>query len=156
MAEDAFTRDLMAWQNQVVADRDLTLLAFHVAFVIGQHINRESRKAWPSQTRIGVILGVTERAVRTAVKQLQDQGHLSVCVRHGRGDSNQYQMILKNRNIASGLDTEKRNDASALGPENRNDGSSFEAEKGNGGSGIEAENRNRGSMKPEPPFLLTI
>ncbi|MDF2602208.1 MAG: hypothetical protein K0Q54_5031, partial [Methylobacterium brachiatum] len=134
MVGDAFTRDLIAWQNQVVADRELTPLAFHVAYVIGQHLNRESRDAWPSQVRLAEILQVNERSVRNAVEQLRSRGHLSVTVRHGRGDSNRYRIILKNRNEDSAFGSENRNAASGIKPGKRNADAGFEQRNRNGGS----------------------
>ncbi|XYD07780.1 helix-turn-helix domain-containing protein [Methylobacterium sp. NMS12] len=134
MAGDAFTRDLISWQNQVVADRELTPLAFHVAYVIGQHLNRESGDAWPSQVRLAEILEVHERSVRNAVEQLRSRGHLSVIVRHGRGDSNRYRIILKNRNEDSSFGLENRNAGSGIKPEKRNAASGFQRRNRNGAS----------------------
>lgn len=95
MGQDNHTRDLIAWQNQVIADRGLTLFAFHVAYVIGQHVNRQSRDAWPSQGRIAEGLSASRRAVQMAINQLVENGHLHVTVQRGRNGSNKYRPILK-------------------------------------------------------------
>lgn len=99
---DDFTRNLIAWQNQVVADRELTLLAFHVAYVIGQHVNRGTGDAWPSQGRLCEALSASRRGVQMAIDQLASRGHLGVTVQRGRNGSNKYRPLLKQAVIEPG------------------------------------------------------
>jgi len=99
---DTFTRDKFAWLDQVLADDNLPATAFKLAYVIGQHINRQSGRAWPSQKRLGEATGLTARTVRSLTEQLQKAGHLEVELHRGRNHTNVYR-LPKNRKPASGL-----------------------------------------------------
>src|SRR4051794_33469152 len=98
MAADTFTRDISAWQYQVLSDRRLTLLALHVACAIREHINRDTRDAWPSQGRLANFLQISRRGLQKAIDQLRAHGHLEVTVNRGRGGSNRYRPRLQNVN----------------------------------------------------------
>jgi Helix-turn-helix domain len=98
---DTFTRDKFAWLDQVLADENLPATAFRLAYVIGQHLNRQSGKAWPSQKRLGEATGLTARTVRSLTEQLQKAGHLEVELHRGRNHTNVYR-LPKNRKPASG------------------------------------------------------
>lgn len=123
MAGDAFTRDLIGWQNQVVADRELTLLAFHVAFVIGQHVNRESGDAWPAQGRLCDMLSISRRGLQKSIDQLVERGHLAVTVQRGRNGSNRYRPVLKNAHAGSHLESDNAHAGSHLNGQGANGGS---------------------------------
>jgi Helix-turn-helix domain len=99
---DTFTRDKFAWLDQVLADDNLPATAFKLAYAIGQHINRQSGRAWPSQKRLGEATGLTVRTVRSLTEQLQKAGHLEVELHRGRNQTNVYR-LPKNRKPASGL-----------------------------------------------------
>ena len=123
MAGDAFTRDLIAWQCQVVADRELTLLAFHVAFVLGQHVNRDSGDAWPAQARLCEMLSASRRGVQKSIDQLVERGHLAVTVQRGRNGSNRYRPILKNAHSGSHLEADNAHGGSHLNGQGAHGGS---------------------------------
>lgn len=90
------TRELFLWLDQVVLDRDLPPSAFKVAYVIAQHVNRQSGEAFPSSDRIAARMAMSQATVIAMVRQLQIKGHLAVDPgRAGRGHSNHYRMILK-------------------------------------------------------------
>lgn len=97
---DAFTRDLFAWLNRLALDREVSPLAFRLAFVIGQHINRKTGDAWPSQQTLADAIGATDRTVRTLVDQLAGQGHLVVAPGRGPRNPNRYR-LAENRKPAS-------------------------------------------------------
>jgi hypothetical protein len=92
-----FTRRLFVWLEQVKVDRELSPVAFKVAFEIGQHFNaRRGGAAWPSSLTIARKIGVDEATVIRTVRRLRERGHLIVDPgRPGRGYSNRYRMARK-------------------------------------------------------------
>lgn len=64
------------WLETVAGDCSLPPNAFRLAFTIGQHINRKTGTAWPSQARLAKLLGITERAVRKLTDALVKAGHI--------------------------------------------------------------------------------
>jgi hypothetical protein len=98
MSGDAFTRDIFGWLDRVAADGNVSPLAFKLAYVINQHINRRTGTAWPSQQTLAAALGVTCRAVRKLTRELAP--HLTVSSGRGRTTS-VYQRILLDRNDGS-------------------------------------------------------
>jgi hypothetical protein len=114
-APDDFTRRKFEWLDQVVADRSLTPLAFHVAYLLSGYLNRATGEAFPSQETLAKRLGLTARGVRKLVAQVSDGGHLEVLEAHGRGRMNIYRTIIKNRNSGSSLHDENRNAGSGIG-----------------------------------------
>jgi hypothetical protein len=65
-----FTRDLFAWLDQVAIDPDLPASAFKVAYVIGEHVNRQSGEAWPSSRTIARACGLSQPTVIELVPKL--------------------------------------------------------------------------------------
>jgi hypothetical protein len=132
-APDDFTRRKFEWLDQVAADRSLSPLAFHVAYLLSGYLNRATGEAFPSQETLAKRLGCTVRGVRKLVGQLVDGDHVEVLESHGRGRMNIYRTIMKNRNSGSSLHDENRN----------------------AGSGIR-EKPEQPFQKPEQWFLLTL
>jgi Helix-turn-helix domain len=88
-------RDLFAWFRQVCRDPDLEKSDFKVAFVIGDHINRDG-EAWPGLETIAEESAITKVTVIAAVRRLTDAGWLAVEPgRAGSGHSNRYRLTLK-------------------------------------------------------------
>ena len=102
------TRNLHAWLNQVARDGSLPHSAFKVAYIIGEHINRDSGEAWPSTARIAEGCALSQSTVVGLVRQLEAAGHLAIDPGSaGRGHSHRYRMILKYRG-ADVLQLEKK------------------------------------------------
>lgn len=117
MKGDSFTANKFRWLDQVAADKSVAPLAFKLAYIVATYINRETGDAWPSQETLAASLGIGVRAVRNASGQLVDAGHVSVMVTRGRGHSNRYRAVLKNRNDGSGIGSkEKRNSGAGIKP----------------------------------------
>ncbi|MHC2424138.1 hypothetical protein ACVII1_007140 [Bradyrhizobium elkanii] len=77
MSGDPFTSAIFRWLNAVAADPTLPPAAFKLAYIISQHINRTSHKAWPSQATLKEAIGVKdERSVRRLTDALEERGHL--------------------------------------------------------------------------------
>jgi hypothetical protein len=92
------TRKVFAFLDRVVADRELSAPAFKVAYVIAQHINRETGEAWCSTDTIAKRGGVAQSTVRKAVLELHERAHLDVTWgRQGRGNPNKYSWPRKER-----------------------------------------------------------
>lgn len=77
MAGDPFTSAIFRWLNAVAADPTLPPAAFKLAYIISQHVNRTSHKAWPSQATLKEAIGVKdERSVRRLTDALEECGYL--------------------------------------------------------------------------------
>lgn len=81
-----------AWQAQLIADPEVTLVPLRVAIAISNHIHHESRDAWPSQARLSQLTGAHRGNVAHAIRTLVKLGHLSV-EKDGRG--NRYRPISR-------------------------------------------------------------
>jgi DNA-binding MarR family transcriptional regulator len=90
------TRNLFQWLDQVALDHDLPPAAFKVAYVIGQHVNRQSGEAWPSTDSIAHRAGLAQSTVRSMVDRLEESGHLAVDY-GSRGHPNKYRPITKDQ-----------------------------------------------------------
>jgi hypothetical protein len=72
-------------------------------------LNKKTRVCFPLQSTLAKLLGVSDRAIRDYVAGLVARGHLRV--RHrGRDRSSIYELILKDRNTASGHDVPRPED----------------------------------------------
>ncbi|MGY4572598.1 helix-turn-helix domain-containing protein [Bradyrhizobium sp. USDA 3256] len=77
MAGDPFTSAIFRWLNAVAADPTLPPAAFKLAYIISQHVNRTSHRAWPSQATLKEAVGVKdERSVRRLTDALEERGYL--------------------------------------------------------------------------------
>ncbi len=92
---DQHTRRLFDWQRQIVGDHDLPRSALHVAFVIADHVNRETGIAWPGQDRIAEMAGLSKSGVRKAIAALAERGHLDVSAGQGFRVTSRYRMVIK-------------------------------------------------------------
>lgn len=109
------TRDLHVWLHQVALDRELPHTAFKVAYIIGEHVNRESGEAWPSTERIAQGCALKQSTVVGLVRKLEAAGHLAIDPgQAGRGHSHHYRTIIKHR----GADILPINKTSGRLPEN--------------------------------------
>lgn len=109
-----FTRRLFTWLDQVMADPDLPPSAKIVAYAIGQHINRQSRDAFPGTDRLAACIAMSRATVIEMVRRLEAAGHLGVDPgAQGRGHSNRYTMIVK-RQQANVFGLSKRQQANVL------------------------------------------
>jgi hypothetical protein len=72
-------------------------------------LNKKTRVCFPLQSKLAKRMGVSDRAIREYIAGLVDRGHLRV--RHrGRDNSSIYELILQDRNTASGHDTVRPED----------------------------------------------
>ncbi|WP_128970554.1 hypothetical protein [Bradyrhizobium tropiciagri] len=104
---DKFTRDLFSWLNQVQADHAISAAGFVTVYIISQHINRESGKAWPSQETLYKLARVTRRGLQKIIDKLVERGHLAVEIGGGerlqnaKTATNAYRMVIKEANTSS-------------------------------------------------------
>lgn len=78
----------MGW---AIEYQDLSPLEKLLLIVLSDHFNDKEGAAWPSQQRIALLMGVSDRTVRRLQTSLQDKGILNV--EHRTGSSNMYRMI---------------------------------------------------------------
>lgn len=77
MAGDPFTAAIFRWLDAVAADASLPPAAFKLGYVISQHINRQSREAWPSQETLRESIGLKDkRSARRLTDALVARGFL--------------------------------------------------------------------------------
>jgi hypothetical protein len=115
-----FTSFIFACINQVDADPETSAQELRLAWVISQMINKKTRVCFPLQSTLAKRLGVSDRAVREYIAGLVDRGHLRV--RHrGRDKSSIYELILQDRNAASGRDTGRPEDTFRSSAVDRNE-----------------------------------
>ena len=96
MADDGYTRQIFQWQQQILADSELTPLAVKIALALCRFINRQSRRAWPSQGTLAGLVHASRAGAQNALYQLAERGHLETTVNRGRGRSNSYRPAVHN------------------------------------------------------------
>src|SRR5262245_55175138 len=93
-----FTAQIFRWLNQVNADAELPASALKVCVELAGCF-RESKKkgmAWPGLQSIADTIGKSKATVLTAIRILEQRGHLKVQYGHpGAGHSNHYWMVEK-------------------------------------------------------------
>ena len=95
-----FTSDIFRWLDQVAIDPDLPPSAFKIAYVIAEHVNRQSGDAWPSSRTIATACALSQPTVIELVPKLVTNGHLALEPgRAGRGHSHRYRLIPKDRPV---------------------------------------------------------
>jgi biotin operon repressor len=146
-----FARARLQAADELRRDGKLSPAARIVGLEIFSCVNQASGKAFPSEATIARRLGITDRTVRTAVKQLADAGHINVTRRRGR--SNLYSpTFIKTQEKISGVGTPR----SSGSPEK------FDADPGKKQQGTPEKNNPltlllnpirtlRGSLAPAPP-----
>ncbi|WP_313573715.1 helix-turn-helix domain-containing protein [Brevundimonas sp.] len=82
------------WIRQVCADPQLRHLPCRIAALMLDYINLKSQVAWPSQQTLVAAAGVTPRAVQTALRCLEQSGHITA--RRSPGRVNLYRPQLTN------------------------------------------------------------
>lgn len=85
----------MTWAMQVASDRRLSETALRVALVWPYWLNSKTLIAWPSQATVANEVSSSDRAVRHALKQLEECSHL-YCLNQYRGGriSNRYRIVV--------------------------------------------------------------
>jgi Helix-turn-helix domain len=80
--------------DELRRDKDLSPAVRLVGLEIFSRVNRATGNSFPSEVTIASDLGITDRCVRTAVKQLDAAGYLKIT---RRGRNNVYSPILTKR-----------------------------------------------------------
>jgi hypothetical protein len=93
MSSDTFTKDKLGWLDAIMAEH-VGASAFACAYAIASFMNRETRNAWPSRKTLACRLGVSTKAVQTAIRRLSDAGYLGVVAHRGPGMSSLFTMIM--------------------------------------------------------------
>jgi Helix-turn-helix domain len=112
----AFTRARLQAGDDLRRKGKLTAAARLVGLEIFNCVNRVSGGAWPSQKTIADRLGIDDRTVRRAIKQLKAAGCIRVM--HRRGCSNVYFPLFVDRteDILSGVEPRPTEDKSSSDP----------------------------------------
>ena len=98
-----FNREKMLWLNALAIECDLKPTTFRVAYIIADHFNWVSGLGWPSRGRLADKTCLSSKSISRAVKQLEENGWLSVYRKRDR--SNQYRLTWPpGRNPRSKLD----------------------------------------------------
>ena len=153
MADD-FTRDLFAWLNVALADRRIGPFAFQVAYVLSQHVNRETGEAWPSQDRIAERMGGSARGVRKALHELQAAGLVAVASGGGRHVVNRYRLAGGGVEKPSAADGETRNGGAGYSEKPGTVVPGKRKKPGTVAPRIRCKTRHRSTRNPERWFLL--
>lgn len=103
----ADTAALFDWLRGIAEDSRLPASAFRIAFLISQHVNRQSGTAWPSQESLAKLASVSVDSVRRAVISLVECGYLTASPGRGRGHSTEYRMAFENPATVQGFQPEK-------------------------------------------------
>jgi hypothetical protein len=74
----SFTGAKMDWMTAAAYDRRLKPSDFRVAFVIAQHVNEKTGKAYPTEELIADRIGTSVRTVMRSVGLLQEHGWLRI------------------------------------------------------------------------------
>jgi len=74
----SFTGQKLDWITAAAYDRRIKPSHFEIAFIIAQHINKGTGKAFPSEAWIAEAVGVSERTVKRAVKLLGEIRWLNI------------------------------------------------------------------------------
>lgn len=76
MSAEKSACEIFSWRDQVIADRRLPLLAFHVAVIISRYVDPVTGDVRVSPAEVAAQLKVTGHAVRKVADELQARGHL--------------------------------------------------------------------------------
>lgn len=90
-----FVADKLRWQLQLIIDADLSANARLVGCLIAHDLNVERGVAWRSQDNMALALGVHKTTVRRGVAELADAGCLAVQRARRRGQSLNYQALIR-------------------------------------------------------------
>jgi DNA-binding transcriptional MocR family regulator len=147
---DAHTRGKLQWLDAVATDRRIAHLEFRVAYQLAsKYLNRITQTAWPSHKRLADDLGLNEKTVRTALKNLRDAGYLRWTSGRGRKITNEYELMPVARTNSPGKKSGAYTRFST--PQNR---VSDVAEVGQGAQENRANDyRKNGSTDPTNPLM---
>jgi hypothetical protein len=148
-ASTNFTSFVFACVNQVDADLESSAQEVRLAWVISQMLNKKTRVCFPLQSTLAKRLGVSDRAIRDYIAGLVDRGHLRV--RHrGRDKSSIYELILQDRNTASGHDTGRPEDTFRSNEDDPDEGRKSDVAR------PEVSRRKTGTVLPTEPISEPI
>ncbi len=83
---DRFTVEKLDWLDQVTTDVGLSPVGARLCTLLAlRFLNRETGTAWPSQSVLTEMLGISETTLKRVVKELQERRHIEVIVSSGRG-----------------------------------------------------------------------
>jgi transposase-like protein len=105
-----FARARLQAADELRRDAKLSPAARLVGLEIFSYVNQASGEAFPSEATIARRLGITERTVRTAVKQLADAGRIKVR-RRGRNNVYSPPFIKQTQEKISGVGTPRSSGA---------------------------------------------
>lgn len=92
---DRFTAEKLAWLDQVTADVSLSHIGARLCTLLAlRFLNRETGTAWPSQSILTEMLGISETTLKRVVKELRERRHIEVIVSSGRGRANEYRPLM--------------------------------------------------------------
>src|SRR5215475_8372278 len=100
-----FLRTRLQAADELRRDAKLSPAARLVGLEIFSYVNQASGEAFPSEATIARRLGITDRTVRTAVKQLADAGHMNVTRRRGPSKLYSPAFIKQTQEKISGVGT---------------------------------------------------
>jgi biotin operon repressor len=100
-----FARARLQAADELRRDGKLSAAARLVGLEIFSYVNQASGEAFPSEATIARRLGITDRTVRTAVKQLADAGRIKVTRRRGRNNLYSPAFIKQTQEKISGVGT---------------------------------------------------
>ena len=95
-AARGLTARKLTWIERLTFDATLSRGALRVGLRLASYVNLETGDAWPAQKTLAVELSISERAVRYAVDELIEKGHL-IASRANRRASNRYRLAFDER-----------------------------------------------------------
>jgi hypothetical protein len=119
---DHFTKDKFAWLDKLARHLSVTHFTFRVAYVLAStFLNRRTGSAWPSHKKLAGLVNGKEEGVRAAIRQLVNAGYLQRDEEaRGRGHTNVYRLIHKNRDGHTGISDSGGNRKTGIAiPKNR-------------------------------------
>lgn len=99
--DDWFQRGFTMLPNAVLLNGHLSLGA-RLFYAVLVHYARQTEECWPSQPRVAVNLGVSERSLRTYLRELEDCRLVRTVARPGR--SNVYRLSMPDAAYMADLD----------------------------------------------------
>jgi hypothetical protein len=92
----SFTQQQIEWARQVRLDKKVADKAVRIADALAfDYMNAKTLDAWPAMATICARVDASERAVRRALDQLVERGHLTIKSGGGRNKSNRYSWIIQ-------------------------------------------------------------
>lgn len=131
-------RDLVWEESKQKSSHKLTMLA------LAERANDQTGQCNPSHETLADMVGVTTRQIRKILDDLVTAGEIEIVTGRGRNHTNQYNILLQNRNCSSDYVLENRNSSvDKIGTPARKIGT------------LASENRNYSSYEPLEPIEPT-